>query len=182
MSYAAITARHFNAKYSCICRSGIGITISWSPLIMPEMYDRLNPTDSKSKWDFTKYTPDIVVVNLMQNDSWLVNNKNYDQFKARFGEKAPTDSFIIEAYQNFIRKIRKEYPKATIICALGAMDATKENSVWMSYIDKAVQNLNDSKIYSYFFPFKKTKGHPNKQEQEEMAKQLIDFIKNNTDW
>jgi hypothetical protein len=29
------------------------------------MYDRLIPTDSTSKWDFSLYKPDIVVVNLM---------------------------------------------------------------------------------------------------------------------
>ena len=51
-SYAAITARHFEADYQCICKSGIGITVSWDPLIMPELYDRLIPTDSTSKWDF----------------------------------------------------------------------------------------------------------------------------------
>jgi len=41
--------------------------------IMPEMYDGLNPADGNSKWNFNEYTPDVVVVNLFQNDSWLVN-------------------------------------------------------------------------------------------------------------
>ncbi len=72
-AYAAITARHFNAQYHCTSKSGIGIIVSWFPLIMPEMYDRLDPTDSASKWDFSKYTPDLVVINLLQNDSWIVN-------------------------------------------------------------------------------------------------------------
>ena len=49
------------------------MTVSWDPLIMPEIYDRLVPTDSTSKWDFSLYRPDIVVVNLFQNDSWLVH-------------------------------------------------------------------------------------------------------------
>ena len=63
-SYASITARHFNAQCHFTSRSGIGIMVSWAPLIMPEMYDRTDPTDSTSKWDFSKYTPDIVVINL----------------------------------------------------------------------------------------------------------------------
>jgi hypothetical protein len=33
----------------------------------------LDPVDSTSKWDFSGYTPDVVVINLFQNDSWLVN-------------------------------------------------------------------------------------------------------------
>jgi Carbohydrate esterase 2 N-terminal len=68
LSYAAITARYFNAQYYCTSKSGIGIMVSWFPLIMSEMYDRLDPTDSTSKCDFTKFTPDIVVINLFQND------------------------------------------------------------------------------------------------------------------
>ncbi|HEY5390862.1 MAG TPA: hypothetical protein VIJ57_02010, partial [Hanamia sp.] len=71
-AYAAITARHYNAQYHCTAKSGIGIMVSWFPLIMPKMYDRLDPTDSTSKWDFSKYTPDLVVINLLQNDSWIV--------------------------------------------------------------------------------------------------------------
>ena len=69
LSYAALTARYFDAGYQCICKSGIGVTISWFPLTMSEMYDRLVPTNPDSKWDFSLYTPDIVVVNLFQNDS-----------------------------------------------------------------------------------------------------------------
>ena len=54
ISYAAITARHFNAEFYNTSKSGIGITISWFPMIMPEMYDRLDANDPKSKWDFKK--------------------------------------------------------------------------------------------------------------------------------
>lgn len=74
LTYAGRTARHYQAQYSCISRSGIGLMLSWFPIIMPEMYDRLNPGDPNSKWDFSKFTPDVVVINLFQNDSWLINN------------------------------------------------------------------------------------------------------------
>jgi hypothetical protein len=85
LSYAAVTARHYDAAYSCIARSGIGLMVSWFSLIMPEMYDRLNPFDSTSVWDFSKATPDIVVVNLLQNDNALYGIPEYEQFKQRFG-------------------------------------------------------------------------------------------------
>jgi hypothetical protein len=55
--------------------------LSWFPLIMPEMYDRADPTDSTSKWDFSKYTPDVVVINLFQNDSWLARRHDFPEFK-----------------------------------------------------------------------------------------------------
>lgn len=182
LSYASITARHYDAEYQCICKSGIGITISWFPLIMPEMYDRLIPQDPGSIWDFSLYQPDIVVINLFQNDSWLVHMPERQEFKTNFGDKAPDDVSLIDAYQNFVAQIRKKYPKATIICALGSMDATQKGSKWMDYITTAVTNLKDEKIYTHFMPYKESPGHPTIQEQESMANSLIEFMDKNIAW
>jgi hypothetical protein len=156
--------------------------ISWFNQIMPEIYDRVNPNDSTSKWDFKKYTPKIVVVNLFQNDSWLSTQTDHPEFKARFGTIKPTEEYIINAYANFIKSIRNKYSKAQIICCLGSMDATREGSKWPGYIQSAVATLNDKKIVTHFFPFKKTPGHPRISEQEQMANSLITFIKKNKYW
>ncbi|NOW95163.1 SGNH/GDSL hydrolase family protein [Mucilaginibacter sp. SG564] len=182
ISYAAITARHFDADYVCTAKSGIGVMVSWFPLIMPEMYNRLNPKDPTSLWDFSKYTPELVVINLFQNDSWIVQQPNNQQFKERFGAKAPESDQIIKAYREFVKNIRKKYPKAQIICALGSMDATKAGSPWPGYIEKAVASLNDKAIYTHFFPFKNTPGHPSAKEQQVMADDLISFIDKQVKW
>jgi hypothetical protein len=97
ISYAALTARHYNAEFYNTSKSGIGITISWFPLVMSEMYNRLDATDIKSKWDFSKYNPDLIIINLFQNDSWLINMPDNAQFKAKFGTTRPTEDFIINA-------------------------------------------------------------------------------------
>ena len=182
LSYAAITARHFNAQYSCIARSGIGVMLSWFPLIMPEMYDRLDATDSTSKWDFDQYTPDIVVINLFQNDSWLIKMPQHAEFKHRFGTTAPGESFIVESYENFVKTIRSKYPGAYIICVLGNMDATKQGVPWPGYVQKAVGNINDPKIFTHFFEYKNTGGHPKIDEQQKMADSLIGFIESKINW
>lgn len=182
LSYANITAQHFNAKYSCIARSGIGVLISWFPMIMPEMYDRLDPTDSTSKWDFSKYTPDVVVINLFQNDSWLVVQPQQPEFKHRFDTIPPASNQIIVAYENFVRNIRAKYPQAQIICALGSMDATKQGSPWPGYIQEAVTNLHDNRITTHFFPYKNTPGHPSKTEQQAMADDLISYMEQHIKW
>lgn len=182
VSYAAITARHFDAQYYCIAKSGIGVLVSWFPLIMPEMYDRLDATDSTSKWDFTKYTPDLVVINLFQNDAWLTQRPDFPEFKHRFGTTAPSAETIILAYKNMVQNIRSKYPKAQIICALGSMDATQKGSPWPGYIEQAVQQLNDDKIYTHFFPYKNTPGHPKVAEQQAMADDLIAFIDQKIKW
>lgn len=179
LSYAAITARHFDAEYSCICKGGIGIMLSWFPYTMPDIYDRLNPADSTSKWDFSNHTPDIVVINLFQNDSWLVHKPERKEFQSKFGTKPPNDIFIVDSYRQFVSSIRYHYPEADIICALGNMDATKIGSPWPDYIKQAVNTLNDKKVHTLFVPYKNTPGHPSIKEQEMIANNLIDFIDKN---
>jgi hypothetical protein len=182
LSYAAITARHCDARYRCIAKSGIGLMVSWGPMIMPEMYDRLNPFDSTSKWDFKKYQPDIVVVNLLQNDEGIWNRPDYEHFKKRFGAQAPSADYIIQHYQQFIQQLRSHYPGAHIICALGSMGITREGSKWPGYVTQAVANLHDPKVYTHFFRYKGTPKHPLVKDHEAMAESLIAFINKTIAW
>jgi len=169
LTYAAITARNLNAEYSCISKSGIGIIISWFDLVMPDYYYRLNPDDPNSRWDFSLYRPDVVVVNLFQNDSWLI--KNLDPI--------PDSTAIVAAYVDFINKIRTEYADAFIVCSLGSMDATKKGSPWPGYIEKAVaqmQSEGDAHLATYFFPFKNWYKHPRVRHHADMAEGLTQFV------
>lgn len=182
LTYGAITARHFDAQFSCIATSGIGIMVSWFPTTIPDIYDLTDPHDKNTKWDFKNYTPDIVVINLFQNDSWIVNQPKNAEFIKKFGSQKPNENFIIKSYENFVKSIRTKYPNASIICVLGNMDATKEGSKWPEYVKKAVANLKDKKIYSHFFAYKNTPGHPKVDEQKAMADSLIAFINQNVKW
>jgi hypothetical protein len=170
-AYGAVTARNLNADYRCISKSGIGFIISWFPMIMPEMYNRLDPWNPKSSWDFSKWTPDIVVINLGQNDCWLIKKL----------KPVPNEEAIVSSYADFVSLIRVKYPKAAIFCVLGNMDATQNGSPWPGYIQKAVKKLNveknDQNIYSLIFPYKNTPGHPNISEHKMMADALTTFIK-----
>jgi len=181
-AYGAITARYFNAQYHCTAKSGIGITISWFPEIMPEIFDRLDPNKEGSQWDFKKYQPQIVVINLFQNDSWLVNTPDHAQFKERFGTAKPTEAFIINAYTDFLKSVRNRYPAAQIICSLGNMDATREGSQWPGYINSAINSLQDKKMVAHFFAYKNSSGHPVIKEQQAMADSLVEFIKQQGYW
>lgn len=185
LAYGALTARHFDAEYYCISRSGIGITVSWFPLIMPEMYDRLDEQDPNNKWDFSKYTPDVVVTDLGQNDAWIVKQPNNAEFKKRFGATAPTEEYIVNAYATFFKNLRAKYPKARIVCTVGGMDATQPGSPWPGYVQKAVKQLNDKDIYAFIFPYnagRDASTHPSVAEHRVMADQLIAFIEGNIKW
>ena len=118
------------------------------------------PTILKANGILKNYTPDLVVVNLFQNDSWLVNMPTNEQFKNRFGTTAPSAEFEINAYRSLISSVRQKYPKAIILCILGSMDATRAGSPWPGYIDKAVERMHDKKIYTHFIPYKGTQWPP----------------------
>lgn len=182
LAYGAITARHYNANYYCTAKGGIGIMISWFPLIMNEMYNRLNPEDSSSIWDFSKISPNIIVINLFQNDSWLVNMPEHPEFKAKFGTNKPDKELIIRKYKEFVQKVRNIYPKAKIICTLGSMDATLEGSEWPKYIKKAVIQIDDPNIFTHFFPYINKDDHPKIKDHQIMSESLIKFIDENELW
>lgn len=174
-AYGAITARNLGAEYSCISHSGIGILVSWHDLIMSEEYYRLNPGDEKSQWDFPSKQADVVVINLFQNDSWLVEMPDAEQFKIRFGDTAPTESHIVDAYVDFLRKILGHYPGSEIVCLLGNMDITREDSPWPGYVKKATAIFND-RVHTLFVPYKNSPGHPKVDEQEIIADVLTEYI------
>lgn len=181
-TYAALTARHYDAAYFNVSKSGIGLMLSWFPVIMPELYDRLDPNDSTSKWDFSNDNTNVVVVDLMQNDSWLVNKHDHAQFKARFGTTPPDSAYIVNSYKKFIQTLRSKHPTAAIICTLGSMDATKSGSPWPGYVQQATDELNDPKILTYFFAYKQSAGHPKRKDHQIMANDLIKFIDANITW
>lgn len=173
LSYGALTARHFNASARFIASSGIGLMVSWGSLIMPEIYDRCNPADSSSSWNFSAYQPDVVIVNLMQNDYALLQQTNHPQFVRRFGSTTPTAATIIDRYAGFIAQIRTHYPNAYILCCLGSMSAARAESPFPEYIRRAVASLNDQKIGTHFFRPIAGNEHPTPEEHELMAGELI---------
>lgn len=181
-SYGHLVADYFDAEQHCTCKSGIGITISWFEYEMPDVWNLTNPMDAASTWDFEAYQPDLVVVNLFQNDSWLVNMSDHESFKRNFVDTPPTKEELIAAYAKFVEGIREAYPDAAIICTLGNMDITREGSVWPGYVEEAVASLGDDNIYTVFTPFKDTPGHPKAEEQKLIARNLISFIENTLGW
>ena len=178
-AYGAITARNLNAELHTISQSGIGIMISWFPFIMPQFYDQLSAVgDNDTQWDFTQWTPDLVLINLLQNDSWLIDREKRLQ-------PIPNDAERVQAYINFVRSIRAKYPKAQIICALGSMDATA-NPKWPGYISTAVERMrkenNDGKLDTIFFEYTGFGGHPRIAQHQTNAEKLTAFIKQKMAW
>ena len=180
MSYASITARSLDAEAHIISQSGIGVMISWFPFIMPEFYGQLSAVGKNdSQWDFTSWTPDVVVINLMQNDSWLIDDHKRLQ-------PVPDDARRVRAYKQLVQNIRARYPKAYIVCALGSMNAVRPGSKWPDYVRGAVAQIreerNDQRIDTLMFEFTGYTAHPRVRHHEANAARLTEFIRQKLGW
>lgn len=105
LAWGAVAARALKAELMCEAQSGIWLMENGKDEPMPKRWDRTFPNDAGSTWDFSRWQPDAVVVNLGTNDS----NRPIEA-------KAWTDS-----YRAFIARIRAAYPKAHIFLTIGAM-------------------------------------------------------------
>lgn len=180
MSYASIAARDLNAEAHLVSYSGIGVMISWPPFVMPDYYDQLSGVgNNDTVWNFRSWTPEVVVINLMQNDSTL---------QARPGRivPVPDDAQRVRAYRQFVERIRALYPRAYIVCALGSMDATKQGSKWPGYISTAVEQIRqqsgDRNIDTLVFPFTGFSAHPRVSQHRANAALLTKLVRQKMGW
>ncbi|MBC8126855.1 MAG: SGNH/GDSL hydrolase family protein, partial [Gloeobacteraceae cyanobacterium ES-bin-144] len=165
LAYAATTARLLHAEPSVICKSGIGLVKGFTlPQTLPGMFDRGAPMRGDVKWDFSKWAPHVVVINIGQNDVWT--NTDPTIFK--------------ETYIAFIKTLRNHYPNALIVCALGSMDAVAKGSQWPAVITDSVETYKtetkDTKVETFFFEFLGAKGHPSSTQAYGMAEKLSAFL------
>ena len=129
LAYGAVAAREVGADYVCVAWSGKKL---WPNNSILEYYERSLP-DAASKWDFSTWTPDVVVINLGTND---------------FQKANPDEAGWAAAYVDFIRQIRSRYPKAPVYCAVGTMmsdwppGGRMARTTILGYIAKVVEQAN----------------------------------------
>lgn len=153
LTYGAVAARALGADIHIIAYSGIGMAKSLKdvPATMPEIYERIFDSES-TKWDFSKYTPQLVVINLGTND---------------YNAGVDTNAYKT-AYQGFLTTVRGHYPDAFIYCA------SQDDSL-AAEIKEVVDAKNDPKIQ--YVPLSGNGGgcdwHPDVAGHQQMADQLL---------
>ena len=174
LGYASITARHFEADYNITSRSGYGMTVDWTgnpDENIGEIYDRLTIPLKSSKWDFDKFQPDLVVINLGLNDYSGFGGYNKD------GVSKENTELFIKKYNDFLERIKINYPNAKILCIATHLEWTKKA------VDEVIKIQNDknfNKIYSLLIP-KYSEGyvyggHPSLEIHNKMAQEIINVI------
>lgn len=170
-SYPAIVCRDLGYELSDIAVGGTGITCSWNDYIISKSWKKLYAKSYGADYDFsTGRTPDIVVLNLGQNDFGYPASK---------GEKISPD--FMDRYFEMLSEIRNQYPDAWIICATGGMSAIKDCKELGKGITDAVKKMDDPKILEMTYKAF-TYNHPRVDTHILMAKQLEKFIQEKIAW
>lgn len=181
MSYASITARDLGADYSLVAYSGRGVVknfgdknqVSRDP--MPELYDRICCNDSVNKWDFNKWIPQAVVINLGTND-----------YSA---QPFPDKSVFQNAYINLIERVRSLYPGVTIFCVCGPMIEEPCFTFIKEIVDQEQAKTVIPSVYFIGIPKKIMSDadwgcdwHPNIQGMRKMADIIVPEIRLRMKW
>lgn len=178
-SYSWLTARKLGAELHDIAQGGIALLDKTGYFNGPDYvgmlssYDkvRYNPAFGQAKpWDFTRYTPHVVVLAIGQNDANPVNimEQDYEGEAARLWR---------EKYAELIRSLRAKYPKATFVLATTILN---HHENWDKAIDDVCNELRktDGRIHHFLYSNNGcgTPGHIRASEAEIMAQELSGFI------
>lgn len=173
LSYAAISARELGAEYTMVCYSGKGVIQNYnknSKDIMPELYERINPQDSLTQWNFGQWTPDAVVINLGTND---------------FAHEIPDSTRFTLTYSYMISRVLTNHPKASVFCLVGSMLNGEKLDRIKNYLKQVVSYQNKKGNQKVYFFEMSTQGklgygcdwHPNVPQNQQNAKELTRFVK-----
>jgi lysophospholipase L1-like esterase len=144
LTYAALAARNLQAELSTVAWSGKGVVCNYGddasscvdPL--PTYYERALPSRADSAWDFSRFQPDAVVVNLGTNDfSTAVD---------------PDQATFVAGYRALLTRIRGHYPNAHILCTNGPMLSGADLATLRGYLQSVVTELSDPKVSTFEIP------------------------------
>ena len=176
-----------------VARSGIGAYRNYgepksgSPgSCMPVQYEytgyawnpdlRKQPTFLSERWDFSRYQPDVVCINLGTND---LSTDNYDL------------QLLKQGYQKLLQQVRRHNPQAKILFLTGSMLGGKELQLARQLLDEVAaeaRKAGDQEVYRFDLSpiddeaFYGNDYHPNVYEDEKMAAELTAYLRKLMGW
>jgi hypothetical protein len=173
LTFGSLTARALDAEYLTVCRSGIGIWQGYGggkDFTMPKLYNEVI-LNSDKVWNYNQYVPQLVVIDLGDNDL------SVELDSAKFAD----------TYIEFLKRIRRNYSSAKIVCMAGPNPAGDNWERWRKYIRAIVDVSKKSDPEIYFFEFSNyelngSDYHPNLEQHKKMADELVPFLKGLMSW
>lgn len=181
-TYAARTARALEAQHVVVARSGIGVYRNYDG---PRNGDKINMNteyshtllyDTTEQWDFSRYTPQVVCINLGTNDT---------------STTGADPKLLKKGYVDLLRQVRTAYPSAKIVLLCGPMMSGDTLTLVTTTLDKVAeeaQKAGDNGVYRFnFAPQHGGLGygaswHPSYWQHEKMAGELVPFLRTLMGW
>ena len=184
LSYGQLTARKLGAEAHMIAWSGEGILRNAQGEIvhpLPSIYSQTLPPSPSPAWDFSRWIPHAVVINLGTND---------------FLTGIPDQEEFVETYFQLLEKLNRHYYSPHIFCCLGPMitDASPEGENRLSTARRYFQVIETRarrngivSIHRVEFPALQLNEfgadfHPNLVAHRRMAKVLTEDIRQEIHW
>ena len=183
LSYAALSARAVGAELVTVAWSGKGVVCNYGDEAtscvdpMPQYYDRVLPERADSRWDFTRWQPQAVIINLGTNDFSTALDPSQAAFQA--------------AYVSLLERVRGAYPDALILSTIGPLLSGADLNTARAYIDGAIQTrgaAGDVRVKSFeLAPTDPADGygcdyHPSLRTHEVMAEVLTRTLQAELGW
>lgn len=181
-TYANRTAQALGAVHQVVARSGIGVyrcydgPVTGDSINMNTEYPHTLLYDKSELWDFSRFTPQLVCINLGTNDT---------------STKGADPKLLRQGYRNLLAQVRSHYPEAKIVMLSGSMMSGKQLKQAQEAMDDVVAELHkkgDKEIYRFdFTPIDGSLGygadwHPSMQRQARMAEELVPYLRELMGW
>jgi lysophospholipase L1-like esterase len=176
-TYAFHTVQNLDADYLVVARSGIGMLRNYDGPVdgsvnnMPAIYDRTLFRSAEPKWDTTRFTPDVVCINLCTND-FSTSGPNVEKFESNYTE--------------FVHRIQAQYPAAKIVLLLGPM--TNDPKI-RTILERIAANTNSEANPVSFFELSAhgkygfgAHYHPSRKQAEVNGNELSAYLSDLMDW
>ena len=181
-TYANLTAQALDAVHQTVARSGIGVyrnydgPVTGNAINMNTEYTHTLLYDNSEEWDFSRFTPQLVCINLGTNDT---------------STSGADPKLLREGYRKLIRQVRSHYPAAKILLLCGCMmsgDQLVSAQSALNDVHKEFVKSGDKEIYRFdFSPQTGALGygaswHPSMEQQQLMATELIPYLRQLMRW
>ena len=183
LTYAQLTCRALEARAHVVARSGIGVYRSYDgpkagtpENVMTTEYEYTNLYDRSEKWDFSRYQPQLVCINLGTND---LSTNNYDV------------KLLKAAYKKFLKQVRSHNPQAKIVYLCGSMLNGKELEIAKNTLNEVVDEAHkagDNQVYRFDFTPQTgdihfgASWHPSVWQHQKMAGELTAYLRSLMQW
>lgn len=177
LTYGAITAERLKADYVCVAWSGKKL---WPNNTIVEYYDHVLMNKAAPRWDFTRFRPDAVVINLGTND---------------FARENPDADGWVAAARDFIHQVRGNYPGVPVFFCVGPMLSDRNASrtprtVMLGYLQRLVEETrgDGAPVHIVDFGIQQMTDwigadwHPSVDTHRKMAEQLTVTLQRELGW